>query len=278
MCAALCANAWGEGSAEPETAAPQSTVPNRIGIIPFRAVFHDIGWNVLHSFTHNYGLNFVGAGLYTYAFIASGLDWRWNRLAYNHNTLVVGGMPALYIEYGAPFVVPAVFYLTGRHTGNTRLQASGLAITQAIVLTFGVQSILKVSTGRAAPGIVTELDQKRGGRNDDFSGKFNWFNMNFVAGWPSGHTATAFAAAAAISQIYPDIHVKIAAFSYAALIGLGVSFSVHWASDVIAGALIGSAIGATVGKSFNRLLEGGEKPRKVSFFAAYNTMRILIHV
>jgi len=40
--------------------------------------------------------------------------------------------------------------------------------------------------------------------------------------------------------------------TYALYIGLGVSMTIHWFSDFLAGAIIGSAIGAVVGKSFLR--------------------------
>jgi membrane-associated phospholipid phosphatase len=59
-------------------------------------------------------------------------------------------------------------------------------------------------------------------------------------------------------------------FSYAALIGFGVTLDVHWASEALAGALIGYAIGSSVGKSFKNLLENksnkNQTENNVSFF------------
>jgi membrane-associated phospholipid phosphatase len=42
------------------------------------------------------------------------------------------------------------------------------------------------------------------------------------------------------------------AITYALYIGLGVSITIHWFSDFLAGAIIGTAIGAVVGKTFLR--------------------------
>ena len=42
------------------------------------------------------------------------------------------------------------------------------------------------------------------------------------------------------------------AITYALYIGIGVSMTIHWFSDFTAGAIIGTAIGAVVGKSFWR--------------------------
>jgi membrane-associated phospholipid phosphatase len=58
--------------------------------------------------------------------------------------------------------------------------------------------------------------------------------------------------------------------------GFGKSVSVHWASEVIAGALMGYAIGKTVGKSYRRLLEGKDEPGRITFYGSYNTIGLVI--
>jgi hypothetical protein len=88
------------------------------GILPLSMVFHNIGWNALHSITHNYGLNFIGAGLGTWVFIESGLDWKWNRLAYNNEWMPKIGGNANYIGYAVPVITPVVLYLTGISVRN----------------------------------------------------------------------------------------------------------------------------------------------------------------
>jgi hypothetical protein len=40
--------------------------------------------------------------------------------------------------------------------------------------------------------------------------------------------------------------------TYALYIGIGVSMTIHWFSDFAAGAIIGTAIGTVVGRSFSR--------------------------
>jgi membrane-associated phospholipid phosphatase len=242
--------------------------------IPLSKLFDNMGMNALHSITYNYGLNFIGAGLGTWAFIETGIDWQWNRMAYNNDRLAHIGLSALYIGYAVPALTPAAFYITGRFIKNEKLQITGLALVQTLMLTLGIQSVLKMSTGRETPGIISVFDHTRSPRTDDFSGEFNWFSMNFISGWPSGHTANAFSAAAAIAEIYQDnLPVKIAVYSYAALIGLGVSVNVHWASEVFAGALIGYAIGKTVGKSFSRMAEGSQN-NKLSFYVTPDSIGV----
>jgi membrane-associated phospholipid phosphatase len=242
-------------------------------------VGHEIGWNLLGAITCNYGLNFMSAGLGTWAFIETGIDWKWRNVSYNNPWLSNCGLPGLYIGYIVPVITPVVVYTTGRFTGSTKLQITGMALVQSLVLTLAIQTPLKMITGRALPGIVTELDHARNARTDDFSGEFDWFNLNFVGGWPSGHTANAFAAAATIAEIYKtNTWLKIGVYTYAALIGFGVTLDVHWASEALAGALIGYAVGKTVGKSFSKLIAGAETKSPLSFYFVPNTVGFIVRL
>jgi membrane-associated phospholipid phosphatase len=246
-------------------------------IPPYPLVFHNMGWNLLDTVTYNYGINFIGAGLGTWAFIETGIDWKWRNTAYDNTWLSNCGRPGLYIGYIVPALTPLITYITGRSINNEKLQITALALTQSLMLTLAIQTPLKMITGRAIPGIVNEADHSRNHRTDDFSNEFNWFNNNFIAGWPSGHTANAFAAAATISEIYKDnLWLKIGVYSYAVLIGFGLTVNVHWTSDALAGALIGYAVGKTVGKSFSKLLENNVSDNQVSFYFTQNTIGVIM--
>ena len=246
--------------------------------VPLSAVFHNIGWNALHSITYNYGANFIGAGLGTLVFIETGLDWKWNRLAYNNERMPKTGSYANYIGYAVPVLTPLALYFTGRGIKDEKLQITALALTQSLALTMLIQTPLKIITGRTWPGIVDGWDSelsKRSDRTDDYSDEFDWFNLDAIGGWPSGHTANAFSAAATIAHIYHDnVLLKIAVYTYASLIGVGMSIYDHWASDVVAGALMGYAVGATVGKSFRGLTE--KKEQKLTFYMTTNSMGVII--
>jgi membrane-associated phospholipid phosphatase len=254
------------------------TDETKSGIVPLTMLFNNIGWNVLHSFTYNYGLNFIGAGLGSWAVIGSGLDWKWNRLAYNNDWMPMIGGNANYVGYVVPALTPLTLYFTGLFKKDEKLQITGMALTQSLMLTMLIQTPFKIATGRTWPGIVDGWDSpysKRSDRTDDYSGEFNWFDLDAVGGWPSGHTANAFSAAATIAQIYHDnTLLKAAVYTYASLIGLGMSVYDHWASDVMAGALIGFAIGTTVGKSYRNFTD--EKENALTFYATPNSLGVII--
>ena len=70
----------------------------------------------------------------------------------------------------------------------------------------------------------------------------------------------AFAMAAAVWTLYPSSKVtRCVALLYALYIGVGVSMTIHWFSDFVAGAIIGTVIGMTVGNFFKERLLGSEK-------------------
>jgi membrane-associated phospholipid phosphatase len=221
---------------------------------PFSLIFYKFGWNTLHSFTFNYGQNFIVSGLGTYTIIKTGVDWEWNRLAYDNQVLAYAGMPAGIIGALLPIGLPLGFYLYGRRVQNYDYQAAGLAMGQAAILALGITSAIKVFTGRRPPGIIDQDPDPL-----DYSGDwdFGFMNRGVFNGWPSSHTAVAFAMAAALTELYPEsLGLKIGAYSYAVFIGAGMSLMAHWLSDSVAGALVGYAVGKSVGAGFRGLMGG----------------------
>jgi len=242
-------------------------------------IFYNIGWNLLNSFSYNYGMNFIGAGAGTAVMIETGIDWKWRNIIYDNYWLTSTlGTPVMTVGGVVPLITPAVFLISGKISSNKKLVLAASALTQSLMLTLAVQSPLKAITGRADPGVIDNLfGYKRIDGASDFSDKFDWFNMDFANGWPSGHTANAFSAAATLSEIYHDnIWVKVGAYFYAALMGVGVTLTSHWASEVFSGALIGYAIGKTVGKSYSKFLNNNEDENPVSFYFTPNSTGIIV--
>jgi membrane-associated phospholipid phosphatase len=244
-----------------------------------KLIFHNIGWNLLDSVIYNYGFNFIGAGLGTWGIIETGLDWKWRNTVFDNSWLPNIGGVVMSAGGIVPLITPLTFYLSGRFIKDEKLTVTAYALTQTLILTMAVQSPLKMITGRRDPGLVNNSFYRRIEGENDFSGVFNWFNMDFFNGWPSGHTANAFSAAATIAEIYHDnILVVAGVYAYAAFIGFGVTTHAHWASEAFAGALIGYAIGKTVGKSYRNLLEKREEKNTVSLFWTPNSIGINIRL
>jgi membrane-associated phospholipid phosphatase len=81
--------------------------------------------------------------------------------------------------------------------------------------------------------------------------QFGFLKGGMFWGWPSSHTTVAFAMSVCLITLYPK-NKKLILFAllYAFYIGLGVSVTIHWFSEFVAGAIIGSVIGMVVGRSF----------------------------
>jgi membrane-associated phospholipid phosphatase len=76
------------------------------------------------------------------------------------------------------------------------------------------------------------------------------------AAWPSGHTALMFAGAASFRAANPDLGLA-AWLGYPLAVGVASGMWLgdhHWGSDIISGALLGEAIGSSVGQSFSEAL------------------------
>jgi undecaprenyl-diphosphatase len=75
-----------------------------------------------------------------------------------------------------------------------------------------------------------------------------------TSSFPSGHAATSFACAVVLSRIAPRLTIPL--FVLAALIAFSrVYVGVHYPFDVLAGSLLGIALGLTVATALPRLLE-----------------------
>lgn len=127
------------------------------------------------------------------------------------------------------------FYLTGMFTGNAEARATGTdAISASLITGALIVPALKYSIGRYRP------DKDR----STFSAKpFG----NGDPGFPSAHATELFTMAAVITAHYPDTWVQVAAYGFAGLTGLSrIAGNHHYTSDVVAGSLIGYAVGKAV--------------------------------
>jgi membrane-associated phospholipid phosphatase len=136
-------------------------------------------------------------------------------------------------------------YLLGAANSQRRTQDLGLHTVEAIVLGYGVSGTIKILTGRARPLIspddASRFQLLRGLKNDDYRS------------FPSGHTTTAFAFAATVAsetqRWWPNSRWTLGPVLYGGATLTGVSRiynKAHWASDVMAGAAIGTLIGLKV--------------------------------
>ncbi len=188
----------------------------------------------------------------TAALVLSGADWAYF-VATRGTWLATIGFLAASVGFFIPVILPlAMLYgSVVKHSQKTR--QSAYALIYAAILGLGISSFYKVFTGR------TGLPHALGGGFGNFSTvvdtshmfRFGFYRGGAFQGWPSSHTAVAFAMSFALVTMYPKNRlVQVLAIAYALFIGIGVSVSIHWLSDFIAGAILGTIIGVSVGKTF----------------------------
>lgn len=139
---------------------------------------------------------------------------------------VVGGIPFQFGLTGAALGV-------GLISGNKQWQHFALDNLQAQLFTGGITWVIKELTHRARP--------EAGEENFAFYGPFKGGgNVSFF----SGHTSLAFSTATMIF-LHSDKKWWVGVLGYGAATAVGMSRmqqQKHWASDVVAGALVGSAV------------------------------------
>jgi membrane-associated phospholipid phosphatase len=229
--------------------------------VPFYDLFYHLDQHFLGSFTMSDGIYPIISVPITYALIKTGADWNWNNFAYNHG--LSKNFAAAEAGTILPVLIPASLYLYGWTTGNRNLQVTGLAIGQAALLSVAVSSFLKAITGRRPPN-DRDVPRKEGDYSGDFH--FGFLRRGAYDGWPSSHTMVSVSMASALNALYPDnLALSIVSYTIAAFIGVGVSTNIHWLSDVVAGGLIGYAIGRSVGCGFRGLINQDSNGSSLNF-------------
>ena len=154
--------------------------------------------------------------------------------------------PAAPIGGLVPIALPLILLAIGSISRSAKTTLAGWAVGQAELVGALVAAAYKAITGRVHPshGIGADISHIF---------QFGLLRGGVFWGWPSSHTTIAFAMAVTLFQLFPKQRwLGSVAITYALYIGIGVSMTIHWFSDFLAGAIIGSAIGAVVGKSFLR--------------------------
>ena len=136
-------------------------------------------------------------------------------------------------------------YLIGRAQGNRRVESVGLHSVEAILLADVLGGAIKFTVGRQRPFVDVKTP-------DNFQ-LWRGFKGDQWRSFPSGHTITAFAFASTVTRESKfwrpgaTWYVGTVFYGGASLVGLSRIYNnQHWASDVMAGAAIGTLVGLKV--------------------------------
>ena len=158
-------------------------------------------------------------------------------------------IPLLAVMLGMilPVVVPLVLLAVSAVRKNLNIKNTAFALGQAAILGLVISSVYKAFTGRIPP---PHFFSNHAPTDTSHGFQFGFLRGGMFWGWPSSHTTVAFAMAVALWELYPENRlIRYGAILYAFYVGIGVSITIHWFSEFVAGAIIGSVIGFVVGKS-----------------------------
>ncbi len=215
-----------------------------------RAFLTGLPMGFARVFAPRYLVWHAAAIVVTYLSVTSGFDWYY----FTHtrfNNLSELTIPAALLGFFLPIVVPVVMYYLGEWRGSRHLMRAGVAVAQSEVVGYAVTVLYKTFTGRTQPDLVPQapLVDTSHGFHLGFLQNGSFFDYGLFWGWPSSHTTLAFAAAAALIYMYPKNRaLAIIVVLYALYIGLAVSVSVHWFSEFLAGAILGTLVGVVTSR------------------------------
>lgn len=140
-------------------------------------------------------------------------------------------------RFGSQYAAGVVggFYLVGALADDkTSMQVAQDGFAASLIASGIITPAIKWVAGRSRP----RADQ----------GVYNFKPFSDTnASFPSGHTTEAFALASVVANHYDDTWVTCTSYSIAGLVGLARTYHhAHFASDVMAGAMIGTLVGKSV--------------------------------
>jgi membrane-associated phospholipid phosphatase len=122
---------------------------------------------------------------------------------------------------------PVIIYSIGLIKKDSTVKKQALFTGQTFLVSAFITTALKHSTKRERPYVTyPDIDQAYSSTGYAF---------------PSGHTSTAFVTATSLSMEYPQWYVIAPSFVWASAVGYSrMHLGVHYPSDVITGAIVGS--------------------------------------
>lgn len=132
-------------------------------------------------------------------------------------------------ETARPFSItaPVLVYGIGLIENNKNLKDKGLMMGASFIMATGISTTMKYSINRPRPyDTYPDIEKVSVGGSPSF---------------PSGHTSDAFSNATSLSLAFPKWYVIVPSYTYAAAVGYSrMHLGVHYPSDVVAGAIIGT--------------------------------------
>jgi len=127
------------------------------------------------------------------------------------------------------FGLPLGLFIAGKVSKNKEITLNSYELFSSLALNAVITTSVKLAVSRPRPFVTYPNEIEKHAKAGSYS-------------FPSGHTSMAFNSATSISLLYPKWYVIAPAYIWACGIGYSRKYlGVHYPSDVLCGALFGSA-------------------------------------
>ena len=205
-----------------------------------------------------------------------------NAFSFRNNHASISKVSGYVTNFGGAYEVYtlAAFGAYGLIFKSDKVKTTTLLATQAYITGGAMESVLKFLSGRQRPEYYSLSSPVPSPRfHDPFSTGKDINGKTLNSSFPSGHTTVAFAAATVFAVEYKNVPaIPIIAYTSATLIGLSrITENKHWATDVLAGAVLGYFTGRQVVNNYHRYatLKSPKSKRTISFNLQYNFGQVM---
>ncbi|MGB3005687.1 MAG: phosphatase PAP2 family protein [Chitinophagaceae bacterium] len=148
--------------------------------------------------------------------------------------------------------LPLTYFVTGLIENNKILKQNALYLTESLVASQIISFSTKAIINRSRPS--------------DYDPSLIALKSTQSESFPSGHTSAAFSTATSMAIISPKWYVIVPAFSWASLVGYSrLYMGVHYPTDVLAGAIVGSGSAWLMYKA-NKWIQSSKKNKNKTAF------------
>jgi membrane-associated phospholipid phosphatase len=179
----------------------------------------------------------------TYILVVSGFDWFY--FVHTRGPEVITILfPAVILGAYVPIFLPLFLLAGGYWNKSANSIRAGWILIQAQLIAELVSFFYKALTGRVSVRFAEV------GTDTSRMFRFGFLRGGVFWGWPSSHTTLAFATAFTMMALFPRSKtIRILMLAYAFYIGIGVSVTIHWFSEFVAGGIFGTLVAAVVAKN-----------------------------
>jgi membrane-associated phospholipid phosphatase len=207
------------------------------------------------------GLAGIGGALYVE-------DEKIRDLAQDHKNSFLDNLALAGAQIGYPYCVgvAAMWGGTGYLMKNEKMKATSVLSLESFLVADTISVSFKFATGRARP------------KRDKGSTSYLPFSFDMSdTAFPSGHATAIFSIASVFADQYESRWAGVLAYGLACLSAWErISDDKHWASDVFAGAVLGTVVGKSV------VYLDRQRDRSVSVFpmadSSRRTLGLLVHM